>query len=102
MAPADPSALPTDLPIPDDEGAALHLVGMRLPNVALPSTSGRAVNLDREPARVTVIYCYPRTGRPGEPSPGGDAVWDALPHALTLLGGDAHHPEAGRDQDTSD
>ena len=35
-----------------------------------------------EPAGgLTVIYCYPRTGRPGEEPPGGSEAWDALPGA---------------------
>ncbi len=75
------STPPSDLPVPIDDGAAAHLVGMRLPDLALPSTSGREVNLSREPARITVVYCYPRTGRPGEESPGGDAEWNAIPGA---------------------
>lgn len=81
MHPADPSAIPADLPRPEDDGSAAHLVGSRLPDLALPSTSGRNVNLTHEPSRFTVVYCYPRTGRPGEPSPGGDAAWDAIPGA---------------------
>jgi len=28
-----------------------------------------------------VIFAYPRTGRPGEPSLGGDAAWNAIPGA---------------------
>jgi peroxiredoxin len=76
-----PSARSADLPAPEDDGGAAHLVGMRVPNVELPSTSGRNVNLTREPARLTVVYCYPRTGRPGEPSSGGDDEWRAIPGA---------------------
>jgi peroxiredoxin len=81
MSPNDPGALPSDLPVPADDGGAAHLVGMRLPDIALPSTAGRDVNLTHEPARIIVIYCYSRTGRPGEPSPGGDDAWDAIPGA---------------------
>jgi len=81
MNPADPSPLPAGLPRPDDDGGAAHLVGSHLPDIALPSTSGRSVNLTHEPSRFIVVYCYPRTGRPGEPSPGGDEAWDAIPGA---------------------
>jgi peroxiredoxin len=69
--------LPDGLPEPVDDGAADHLAGMRVPPVALPATSGRLVRLDELPGR-TVVYCYPRTGRPDEDPPPG---WDAIPGA---------------------
>jgi len=50
---------------------------MRLPSVRLPSTGGRDVDLAGLPG-TTVVYCYPRTGRPDQPSPPG---WDAIPGA---------------------
>jgi len=70
--------VPTDLPVPVDDGACDHLVGMRLPDVELRSTQGRSVNLSRDPNRLVVIYCYPRTERPDQPNPEG---WDAIPGA---------------------
>jgi peroxiredoxin len=70
--------LPSDLPRPVDDGACDHLPGLAMPPLWLPSTSGRLVNLDALTAPRTVIYCYPRTGRPGEPLPDG---WDAIPGA---------------------
>jgi peroxiredoxin len=73
----DPSVLPPDLPVPVDDGACDHLTGVRLPDVDLPSTSGSPVNLRRLPGR-TVVFCYPRTGRPGEDPPAG---WDEIPGA---------------------
>jgi len=69
--------LPSDLPVPVDDGACAHLPGMRLPGVALPSTAGRLVDLAGLPGR-TVVYCYPRTGKPDEPSPPG---WNEIPGA---------------------
>jgi peroxiredoxin len=71
-------ALPPDLPRPVDDGACDHLVGMRVPGVTLASTAGRAVDLGALPPGRTVIYCYPRTGVPGQPLPAG---WDAIPGA---------------------
>ena len=50
---------------------------MRLPAVELPSTRGDRVRLDRLGGR-TVLFCYPRTGRPDEELPPG---WDAIPGA---------------------
>jgi peroxiredoxin len=51
---------------------------MRVPSVVLSSTAGRMVNLGALAAPRTVIYCYPRTGVPGEPPPDG---WDMIPGA---------------------
>ena len=70
--------LPPDLPKPVNDGACDHLPGMRVPPITLPSTSGRMVNLGALTAPRTVIYCYPRTGVPGEPLPEG---WDMIPGA---------------------
>jgi peroxiredoxin len=70
--------LPANLPRPVDDGACRHLAGMRMPNVVLPSTAGRAVNLGTLSAPRTVIYCYPMTGVPGKPLPQG---WDLIPGA---------------------
>jgi peroxiredoxin len=73
----DPTVLPQDLPVPQDDGAARHLAGQRLPDLALPATDGSTVNLARLKGR-TVVYAYPRTGRPGQALPTG---WDAIPGA---------------------
>ena len=78
MPPQTDFPLPANLPRPVDDGAASHLVGMRMPRSALPSTSGRSVDLSALSAPRTVIYCYPRTGVPGEPLPEG---WDLIPGA---------------------
>ena len=69
--------LPKNLPVPQDDGAANHLFGSVLPDVALPSTDGSTVNLGKLNGR-WVIYIYPMTGRPGVPLPDG---WDAIPGA---------------------
>ena len=73
----DPQVLPADLPVPQDDGAARHLAGMGLPDLALASTDGTPVNLAKL-GGCTVVYVYPRTGRPGQPLPTG---WDAIPGA---------------------
>ncbi len=73
----DPQQLPDDLPAPVDDGAASHLPGRRLPDLELAATGGGTVNLARLRGR-TVVYAYPRTGRPGAPLPTG---WDAIPGA---------------------
>jgi peroxiredoxin len=70
--------LPTNLPRPKDDGGARHLTGMALPDLALPATSGRPVNLSKVDAPRIVIYCYPMTGRPDRQLPDG---WDDIPGA---------------------
>jgi peroxiredoxin len=74
----DLSTLPADLPVPIDDGACDHLVGMSVPAVALPSTAGRSVVLAQTGQPRTVVYIYPRTGEPDKPSPEG---WDQIPGA---------------------
>ncbi len=70
--------LPPDLPVPHDDGASDHLRGMRMPRVSLRSTGGRDVDVADLGDRRTVLYFYPRTGRPDRPVP---AEWDAIPGA---------------------
>ncbi|WP_208430432.1 peroxiredoxin [Methyloceanibacter sp. wino2] len=70
--------LPDDLPRPIDDGACDHLAGRAMPEIVLASTKGRDVNLGALGPGRTVIYCYPRTGVPGEALPDG---WDAIPGA---------------------
>jgi peroxiredoxin len=69
--------LPHDLPAPVDDGACDHLGGMRLPSVPLMSTAGRLVDVSRSAGR-TVVYVYPRTGRPDVDPPQG---WNEIPGA---------------------
>jgi peroxiredoxin len=80
MSTDDPTALPPDLPVPVDDGAADHLLDMRLPRIALPSTHGTDLSLDQVgPRERTIVYAYPRTRRPGEPQLTED--WDLIPGA---------------------
>ena len=73
----DPQSLPAGIPVPQDDGAARHLAGTKLPDLALAATEGAPVNLSRLRGR-TVIYIYPRTGVPGVDPPTG---WDQIPGA---------------------
>jgi peroxiredoxin len=69
----DVYTLPPGLPVPEDDGAADHLLGLELPDLTLDSSE--------EPVNVrdfTVIYVYPRSGRPGVPLLPG---WDETPGA---------------------
>jgi len=73
----NPHVLPVGIPAPQDDGGARHLTGVRLPDLALPATSGAPVNLAKLKGR-TVVYVYPRTGVPGVDAPPG---WDDIPGA---------------------
>jgi peroxiredoxin len=65
------------LPVPEDDGAACHLPGARVADVALPSSAGGDVSLATCPGRA-VLFIYPMTGTPGVALPDG---WDAIPGA---------------------
>jgi peroxiredoxin len=65
------------IPAPVDDGAARHLAEMRMPSVQLAATDGSKVDLSKLNGR-TVVYAYPRTGKPGVPNPEG---WDLIPGA---------------------
>lgn len=70
--------LPPSLPVPVEDGASRHLVGVPLPNIELRSTADRWVTLTRISAPRVIVYCYPMTGVPGKPLPAG---WDEIPGA---------------------
>ncbi|HEX4668875.1 MAG TPA: peroxiredoxin [Solirubrobacterales bacterium] len=76
----DFTALPPNLPVPEDDGAADHLPGRAVPSLALRSSSGGGgtANLRELAGDRLVAYVYPRTGTPGQPSPAG---WDDIPGA---------------------
>lgn len=74
----DPTVLPVDLPVPVNDGACDHLLGLRVPSVPLMATDGTQIDLAAPTAGRTVVYVYPRTGRPNEALPTG---WDAVPGA---------------------
>lgn len=97
---ADWSALPGDLPVPTDDGAADHLHASATSQVELPrsvllqatTSSGegqwnvngqgngetevdlRVLSFERP----VLVFVYPRTGQPGVANPPG---WDAIPGA---------------------
>ncbi|WP_058043505.1 MerR family transcriptional regulator [Streptomyces roseifaciens] len=71
-------SLPADLPVPEDDGAAGHLPGMKAPSMAFAGTAGETIRIDALGAGRTVIYIYPLTGRPGTDLPEG---WDSTPGA---------------------
>jgi peroxiredoxin len=73
----DPTVLPPNLPVPEDDGAAAHLVGVEIPSIRFETTKGE-LDLADAAAGLLVLYVYPRTGRPGIEPPQG---WDETPGA---------------------
>ena len=73
----NPMVLPDDLPRPEDDGGADHLRGSPMPAIALPSTTGRMIDLSRLRGR-SVVYAYPMTGVPNVELPAG---WNDIPGA---------------------
>jgi peroxiredoxin len=65
------------IPAPIDDGATRHLIGDPIASVSLRATNGETVDLSRQRGR-TIVYAYPRTGRPGIENPEG---WDMIPGA---------------------
>ena len=65
------------LPAPRDDGATDHLRGLTLPAIPLAATDGARVELSALRGR-SVVYAYPRTGKPGTANPDG---WDLIPGA---------------------
>lgn len=82
MDPSSPYALPDGLPVPTDDGGAVHLRYAALPDLALPTTAGAALSLQRGLGRA-VLFFYPRTGVPGQPPNLGfhGEDWDSIPGA---------------------
>ncbi len=71
-------ALPRNLPRPEDDGGARHLLGARVPHVLLRSTSGNLVDLARASEGLAVFFVYPATIAPPAVIPG---EWSAVPGA---------------------
>jgi hypothetical protein len=85
--------LPDNLPRPEDDGGANHLVGSRIPHLSSRSTSGELVNLSELPHR-TIVYAYPMTGGPNVQLPKG---WNDIPGARMQAADSCLSGPEGRD-----
>src|SRR5712691_5204464 len=74
---SDVYTVPPNLPVPEDDGACDHLLGMMLPQLTLESSQG-PVSLRALAQERLVLYVYPRTGRPDRPIWEG---WNQIPGA---------------------
>ena len=76
---SDVYSLPPDLPVPEDDGAADHIVDARLPELDLPASGdstwplSKAASIER-----LILFAYPRSAGEGEPIPD---EWNAIPGA---------------------
>jgi peroxiredoxin len=73
----DLNTLPANLPVPDDDGACNHLIGIKLPPIALTNTIRKQFDLSSYTGTL-VIYFYPMMGRPDSPPLTG---WSDIPGA---------------------
>ena len=71
-------ALPDDLPVPRDDGAARQLPGRTLPSLSFQATDGGHIQLERGQPRPVGAVPLPLTGEPGVDMPRG---WDQIPGA---------------------
>lgn len=71
-------SLPTDLPAPENDGAAAHLPGTPVPHLEFADTEGGTVDVGAFGPGRTVLYLYPRTGVPDVELPDG---WNEIPGA---------------------
>ena len=72
------TVLPTNLPIPQQDGACDHLLNIKIPDISLPTQDGNFLKLNRTDTFRLVIYCYPMTGNPKRPLPEN---WVTIPGA---------------------
>ncbi|KAI0097226.1 redoxin family protein [Nemania sp. FL0031] len=74
----DHSQVPTTIPHPVDDGLASHLLGSSIPtDLTLVSTQEIPIKLSELPG-LTILFCYPRTGAPGEAV---KEEWNKMPGA---------------------
>ena len=72
------SILPSNLPVPEDDGACKHLLNTSVPSVSLANQDGNLLKLNRNDTFRVMLFCFPMTGHPEKPLPMG---WDDIPGA---------------------
>jgi peroxiredoxin len=74
----DFTELPENLPLPENDGACDHLLGMILPSIILSSTKGDSVDVCKSDTRFLVLFFFPMMAIPGKSLPVG---WNDIPGA---------------------
>ena len=72
------TTLPENLPIPENDGKANHLLGRQIPNIILPSTVDSFFDFSSINNRYGILYFFPLMGMPQDDVPQG---WDNIPGA---------------------
>ena len=72
------SILPSNLPIPENDGGCEHLLHQSIPYISLPNQDNIYLKLNRNETFRIILYCYPKTGHPNKPLP---TNWDNIPGA---------------------
>ena len=72
------SALPPNLPVPENDGSCSHLFKQSIPDISLQNQDGIYLKLRRNDSFRIVFYCYPMTGNPKKTLPEN---WDSIPGA---------------------
>jgi len=72
------SVLPSNLPIPKDDGECKHLLDAIIPDIKLQNQDGINLKLRRNDSFRVILYCYPMTGHPEKSLPQN---WNDIPGA---------------------
>jgi len=68
--------LPTNLPIPEDDGKTNSLLGRTIPSIILPSTKDSFLDLSKINKQYGILYFFPSMNIPGKSLPSG---WNDIP-----------------------
>ena len=75
---SDKINLPKNLPKPENDGEADHLLYMKIPKIVLPSTIEDILDIAKINANYLILYFFPRMIVPGEEIP---SEWNDIPGA---------------------
>jgi len=70
--------LPDNLPIPENDGTANHLLGRQIPDIILPSTKDSFFDLSNIDKQYGILYFFPMMTIPGKDLP---INWNDIPGA---------------------
>ena len=70
--------LPSDLPIPENDGKTSSLLGRTIPSIILPSTKDNFLDLSKINRKYGILYFFPSMNIPGKSLPSG---WNDIPGA---------------------
>jgi len=70
--------LPDNLPVPENDGTANHLLGRQIPDIILPSTKDSFFDLSNIDKQYGILYFFPMMTIPGKDLP---LDWNDIPGA---------------------